>query len=132
MEKSLKNVDYKELTGIVEGKVRHISAPGCLKLGLGLRIEIENKDPNSPIKFLRYDNLQANPPLRCGDDIKAHYLKAKEIVEKRKCPGIISSYFIRREPKEEEFVEKIEILIEHGIAVYGSVNERKVELLEKD
>jgi len=70
--------------------------------------------------------------LRCGDDIRAHYLKAEEIVINRKGTRIISSYFIRREPKEEEFAEKIEILIEHGIAVYGSINERKVELLEKD
>ena len=132
MEKSLKNVDYKELTGIVEGKVRRISETGCLKLGRDLRIEIENKDPNSPIKVLRYNNFQANPPLHCGDDIRAHYLKAEEIVINRKGPRIISSYFIRREPKEEEFAEKIEILIEHGIAVYGSINERKVELLEKD
>lgn len=128
----MKNVYYKELTGIVEGKVKKISAHGCLKLGLGLRIEIENKDSNSPIKVLRYDNPQANPSLRCGDDIRAHYLKAEEIVVKRKGPMIISSYFIRREPKEEEFAEKIEILMEQGIAVYGSIDEGKVELLEKD
>ena len=101
--------DYKELTGIVEGKVRRISETGCSKLGLGLRIEIENKDSNSPIKVLTYDNPQANPPLRCGDDIRAHYLKAEEIVINRKGTRIISSYFIRREPKEEELVEKIKI-----------------------
>lgn len=126
----MKKVNYKELIDIVEGKVKDISETGCLKLGLCLRIEIENKDINSPVRVLKYNHSQA-PLLCCGDNIRAHYLKAKEIVVKREGTMTISSYFIRREPKEEELAEKIEVLIDNGVAVYGSINEERV-VIEKD
>ncbi len=124
----MKEEKYSNLCDIVEGKVKRISFKGNFA-NPGLNIEIENTQKDSPIKKLKYFNHEAPVSIRYGDFIRAYYLKADEVIKKRKGPMIISSFYIHREAKEEEIVEMIEILNEKEVvATYGYISDEKVKV----
>ena len=100
----------------------------------GLKIKIKNTQADSPIKILRCAYDLAHAPVRFGDHIRAYYLKAEKVITKYGFMGqTISSYFVPRQPKKEEWVEKIEILNDGKVvATYGSIKDRIVKLKSKE
>lgn len=120
-------VNYQELIEVVEGGVKRIFSTATH----GLEIEIiRSSKNNSRVKRLRYIGVPVS--LHYGDIIRAHCLKAEEIVTKSNGPIVISSYFVPRKLKEEGIAQMIEVLNGSDVvATYGNIKkEGIVELRE--